>query len=385
MYSGQKLNCTEMQKEWLREKLAKDEETHFFSYDENHMSNNFDLSEEGAESGKMVHHARCPSDTYARLPHDNRPVFRIFQSRAKEEFRKPPRDLGIARGDELHEAFVDAEWFKSPIGDERHKPIRTDVRFEPAKIPHHRLIKEQPFDRSKIVIKGKDFGPKSMNESVHYHSHGAPGDDRMADVGLHNATLRDEAESKIIGNKFIRTFSQGNTRKGITCIDREERCLKDEPTLVLRGSGLDDPLPTSIRIFEPYQGFGNPNNEFQARLRENDQSAPFDVSTGGYIKRDPDVGLKKAQLSGTLGKAPWQHDNTILQKTRPKPQNQPVHFTQYVSNNNFNHSCKLANPTYTESHVVKNATRSAITQSEKSFKPYRRPVHYGCQHVQEVS
>lgn len=384
-YSTQKLNSTELQKEWLREKLVKDEEKYFFSYDETHMSNNFDLSKEGAESGIRRHHARCPTDTYARLPHDDRPVWRTIPSRPKEEFRKPPKDLGIARGDELHEAFVDGEWFKMPIGDERHKPIRTDVRFEPSKIPHHRLIKEQPFDRSKVVIKGKDFGPKSMWESVHYNAHGAPGDDRMSDVALQNATLRDEEKSKIIGNTYIRTFSQGNTRKGITCTDREERLLKDEATKVLRGSGIDDPLPTSIRIFEPYHAFGNPNNEFQARLRENDQSAPYDVSTGGYIKRDPDVGLKKSQLSGTLGKAPWQHDNTILQRTRVKPKSEPKHFTKYVSSNNFDHSCKLANPTHTESHVWKNATRTAVAQSERSLKPYRRPVDYGCQHVQQVS
>ena len=29
-----------------------------------------------------------------------------------------------------------------------------------------------------ITVCGEPFGPKSMLESVHYHAHGAPGDDR---------------------------------------------------------------------------------------------------------------------------------------------------------------------------------------------------------------
>lgn len=282
-----------------------------------------------------------------------------------------PREISPARGDELNEAFVENEWNKLPIGDSRHKPIAEHRRFEPNKIPHHRKITERPFDKGRITVMGQDFGPKSMYESVHYHAHGAPGDDRHADVAGHNVTMRDEEKNKIIGNQFIRTFSQGNTRRGVTCTDREEVLLKDPPTKVLRGSGLDDQLPTTIRTFEQYHTVGNPNVEFQARMRENDTSAPFDVSTGGYIKRDPNIGTKLAVQSGTLQRAPWRHGATDMPA-------KPVHF-QYVSNNDFNATRMPGKSIHNESHVWKNASRTALSATEKSVKQFQRPKDYGVQ------
>merc|ERR1719487_2310615 len=141
--------------------------------------------------------------------------------------------------------------------------------------------------------------------------------------------------------------------------------------MVLRGSGVDDPLPTSIRIFEPYQHIGNPSVEFQARLRENDSSAPYDVASGGYIKRDPNIGKKMAVQSGKLGRAPWRHGAT--EPGQPKPN------FQYVSQADFSTIRNPGKSIHDESHVWKNATRMSISQSERSLKPYRRPVDYGVQ------
>lgn len=343
-----------------------------YSYGPTYSSQNFELTAEGAESGIRQWQGNRPNDTYARAPGDNREVWRSHPARPKEEFRKPPNSLDNAGGDELHEPFCDGEWFKLPIGEDRHKPTKVHVRYEPSKIPHERRITERPFDKSQITVMGEDFGPRSMFSSVHYNAHGAPGNDRHADVEGHNVTLRDEHQNKIHGNKFLRTFSQGETRRGVTSTDKQEVLLKDDPTMVLRGSGVDDPLPTSIRIFEPYQHIGNPSVEFQARLRENDTSAPYDVASGGYIKRDPNIGKKMAVQSGTLGRAPWRHGATEGFQHKQKG-------SQYVSQADFSTIRNPGKSIHDESHLWKNATRMSISKSERSLNPYRRPVDYGVQ------
>jgi hypothetical protein len=296
-------------------------------------------------------------------------VWRSTPARPKEEFRKPAKDIGAARGDELNEPFVDGQWHKFSPGEHRHQPKAVHIRYEPTKIPHHRRLTERPFDRSQISAKGEDFGPRSMWDSVHYYAHGAPGDDRNADIQGKNVTERDELKNQNISTHFIKTFSQGQTRKGVTCIDREECLLKDEPSMKFRGSGLDDAHPTTIRTFEPYQGFGNPAVEFQARMRENDSAAPYDVATGGYIRRDDGIGLKRAVQSGTLLRAPWRHE-AAAQPAKPK------HFS-YVSQNDFQCTRMPGKTLHTESHVWKNASRTSLNLTERSSMPFRRPADYG--------
>lgn len=371
LYSGQKLNCVEKQKRWMRETMKTQEPHTMYSYAPNYLSQTFELTEEGAESGIRSHHPRCPRDTYARLPGDNREVWRATPARPKEEYRKPPRELSPARGDELNEQFVDGEWHGFKMCESRHKPASVHLRYEPSKIPHHRRITERPFDRSQVSVKGQEFGPKSMWESVHYYAHGAPGDDRHADVEGANVTLRDEEQNKMIGHHYIRAYTQCESRRGVSDTDREELILKDPPTRILRGSGLDDKLPTTIRTFEPYHSIGNPTVEFQARLRDNDTSAPFDVATGGYIKRDPDIGKKSAVQSGTLRRAPWRHEAS-------QQPSKPVRF-EYVSTNDFDATRMPGKTIHTESHLWKNASRTSLGASERSLPPYRRPQDYGCQ------
>lgn len=371
MYSGQKHNCVEKQKAWMRETMQTQAEHTMYSYAPSYMSGTFELTAEGAESGKMARDfkARCPTDTYARMQGDNRSVWRNPPARPKEEFRKPAREVGHARGDELHEQFVDGEWQKMPIGESRHKPVAEHLRYEPTKIPHHRRITERPFDKSQVTVKGEEFGPKSMWESVHYHAHGAPGADRHDDVSGANVTQRDEEKNKIRGNQFLRTFSQGQSRRGVTCTDREEVLLKDPPSKPMRGSGLDDKLPTTIRTFEPYHQVGNPTVEFQARMRDNDTSAPYDVATGGYIQRDHNIGMKLAVQSGTLHRAPWRH------RSEQQPA-KPVRF-EYVSHNDFDATRMPGKSIHDESHVWKNNSRTALGSTERSGVQYKRPQDYG--------
>merc|ERR1711879_847793 len=106
-------------------------------------------------------------------------------------------------------------------------------------------------------------------------------------------------------------------------------------------------------------------------MRENETSAPFDVSTGGYIKRDSNIGMKCAVQSGTLKRAPWRH-GAAEQPAQPK------HFT-YVSQNDFNATRMPGKTIHTESHVWKNASRTSLGISERSSAPFKRPKDYGVQ------
>jgi len=355
-----------------------------YSYGPSYASQDFQPTEEGAESGVRAIPARCPSDNYARLRGDDRPVFRNPPARPKEQFRKPEAEVSAARSEELNAGFVEGEWHKLPMGESRHKPTAVQVRYEPTKIPHHRRITERPFDRAQITVMGELFGPKSMLESVHYNAHGAPGDDRHADVSGANVTMRDEEKNKIIGNQYMRVFSQGATRRGVTDTDREELLLKDPASFLLRGSGVDDKLPTSIRIFETHHSVGNPANEFQARLRENDTAAPFDVATGGYIKRDPNIGMKLAVQSGTLQRAPWRHESSSLSHSvsPAKPKN-----FEYASHNDFNATRMPGRSLHNESHVWKNASRTSLGfhETNRSLPQYKRPKDYGVQIPQQTA
>merc|ERR1719324_1016666 len=75
LYSGQKLNSAELQKDWLRKHMDREQDRKTYTYCPAYNSSNFEFS--GAESpGRKEHRARCPNDTYSRLPGDHRNPFR---------------------------------------------------------------------------------------------------------------------------------------------------------------------------------------------------------------------------------------------------------------------------------------------------------------------
>merc|ERR1712194_861729 len=106
----------------------------------------------------------------------------------------------------------------------------------------------------------------------------------------------------------MHTFSQGTTRKCVQQADMMESLAKDSYRHMKPGmEHTYTPQPQSIYIAEKYHDQGRPDKDFQARMRENDSSPPFDVTTGCYVPRDNEIGTKRAMMSGTLGKAPWRH------------------------------------------------------------------------------
>lgn len=372
LYSGQKLNCVEQQKEWMRATMDTQQDKKMWTYNPAYATANFEFSG-AAPPGVKSHQSSCPNDTYARLEGDSRPIWRPNHPRDKEEFRKPARDLGHARPEELKEAFVENEWHVLPIGQERRKPVSTTVRFEPDKIPHHRKTTERPFDPARKQPLATDFGPRSGFESVHYHGR-MPGENRYEEGEKHNVEKREAEASKILHHKSMKTFSQGATRKCVQDADRYEHILKDPPSLTLAGD-VDAPHPVTIRTTEPWHEYGCPHKEWQARLRENDASPPLDVTTGAYLPRDPEVDMthpKRASQSGKLGKAPWRHGGVpggAMTLNRGA--------TEYPCDVDFDVTRQPPKSQLCENQLWKNASRTDITTRDRKHMNYRRPADYG--------
>merc|ERR1740121_1523671 len=126
-------------------------------------------------------------------------------------------------------------------------------------------------------------------------------------------------------------------------------------------------FPVSIRTEEPYHDHGNPAKEWHCRLRENDCSAPYDVTTGGHVPRDKSFGTKEGCMSGKLGKAPWRHGSD-------HDRTQPLH-PQYMSQHNFDLTKQPPTSKACEAHLSKSASRKSVTFQEKmSTAAYARPA-----------
>ncbi|CAE7946957.1 unnamed protein product [Symbiodinium sp. KB8] len=373
LYSSQKLNSAELQKEWLRKHMAGHESEKVWTYNPTYMSQNFEFAG-AAPPGVPKPPPPRPNDTYARLEGDDREVFRIVQARQREAFRKPPRDLDQSTVELLHEPFEEGEWFRIDLGEERTQPVAVVETFEPGKVPHNRRYTSTPFDPQHMLMgQEHDFGPKSLYESVHYHGR-RPDEDRQEQYLEHNIKEMEAAASKIRFHHEMKTFTQGISRTGVTDLDRSERVLKDAPSYPMRGR-VDGRLPESMRTMEPFHELGRPDLEWHARLRENDDTAPLDVFTGAHIKRDPEAGTgaKRSCMSGSLTKAPWRHEGTI--KSLAAASSKSV---TYVSAHNFNAASKPPQSRFCEDQLWKSASRMGITGTERSEAlQYRRPHHYG--------
>lgn len=366
LYSGQKLNSGELQKEWLRRRMDFQQGERLWSFCPEYGSQCLEFS--GVAPPGILGNL---ADTSAEKDCGARSPWRLPMARPKEAFRKPPRELGEGRSDWLKEPFKENEWIRLAVGDERHRPVAAHTYYDPEQVPHLRRTTERPFDSTHIQMHGaSDFGPKSVYESVFYHGR-APGEDRYEEAECQNWESEILADRKILDGKFMRTFA--TTRQGITDADRCEAVLKDEPKSVARKStGLSEEaeaLPFTVRMGEPYRHVGRPDKEWHARLRENDGSPPYEASTGTYLPRDCEAGrTRRGRMSGTLGKAPWQHGS--LAKTAGGV---------YPTADDFDLGRKPPRSKAVETQVHKCSSRAPVQASEREHLPYRRPVHYGVQ------
>jgi len=213
-------------------------------------------------------------------------------------------------------------------------------------------------------------------QSTKLRSESAPevGLDVFREAEDYNKRERELAASKILDRTNMRApmrfFSEGGTRHGVTDLDRYEPTMKDTASFPLRGR-VDGALPVTIRNHETYHDVGKPQLEWHARLRENDMSPPYEANTGAYLPRDPQAGTKRGCMSGTLYKAPWQHgaSKETLAKSAVK----------YPSTKDFNNTKQAPKSRLCENQIHKNASRTSLSQEEKTGLPFRRPADYGAQ------
>jgi len=377
LYSSQKLNSAELQKEWMRKHMDNHASEQMWSYNPAYMSGNFEFSG-AAPPGVQAHQPSCPSDTYARLGGDDREIFRVTQARPPEAFRRPGRDLDQATVELLHEPFEENEWHQLAVGDGRRRPVRVEHSFHTDKLPHHRKKTVRPFDSQHNLLRpGSEFGPAADFESVHYHGR-RMNETRHEQYEERNVREREIAASGIRSTRELKTFSETTNRKGITDLDRNERMAKDKSYMEFRGR-LDARHPETMRTMETYHDLGRPDLEWHARLRENDLSPPLEVMTGTYIKRDPLVGTgsKRAVMSGKLAKAPWQHETGTMKSLANATNRAPL--SKYGSQTDFRTNAKAPSSRAVEEQLWKTASRTGIAQHERSRREYLRPHHYGVQ------
>eukprot|EP00747_Dinoflagellata_sp_TGD_P212465 gnl/TRDRNA2_/TRDRNA2_85555_c0_seq1.p1 gnl/TRDRNA2_/TRDRNA2_85555_c0~~gnl/TRDRNA2_/TRDRNA2_85555_c0_seq1.p1 ORF type:complete len:1245 (+),score=270.97 gnl/TRDRNA2_/TRDRNA2_85555_c0_seq1:46-3780(+) len=115
-YSSQKLNCTEMQKKHMREKMAQQScRNSLFTYPSEFNSGCFPLNDEEIAIDKMMRAA----DPNWKDP-KNRPKWRYPKTREPEEFKRLDRDVSLARKEELASAWVENEFIQvSTLKNER--------------------------------------------------------------------------------------------------------------------------------------------------------------------------------------------------------------------------------------------------------------------------
>lgn len=364
IYSQQRLNCCEKQKEWLRKHMETEKEQKLWSYCPQYNSCTFEL-EGAAEPGVPVLKSSRLNNSYANLPGDDRPAFRLPHARPAEEFKKPDRDL-----DNLQEPFIANEWHKVACSDSRHKPTAVYHTFDMNKVPHHRTTTVRPFDPPLVLgCHGSLLGPKSDFESVYYDARPAGGTFEDDDL-VRNREEWQKEKNKIRDGHWMKTWDKGSTRNGVTDTDRYERLLKDKPCPKLKGG--HEPAPVTIHTSEGFHELGSPTHEWQARLRENDGSPPFNVGTGAYVARDPNIGTRRARFSGKLTKAPWQHGAECDTRTM-----RAMARGMYPSNSDFNLTRPPPKSKITEMQLSKSASRLPIASLERTQVQYLRPSHYG--------
>lgn len=324
LYSGQKLNSAELQKDWMRQHMEHQQGSKTWTYSPAYSSSSFEFS--GAQPpGVHAHQAVKPNDTYSRRD-ASAPAFRVHPARTQEEFRKPPRDVHYTRSEGLHEPFVENEWRRTAVGQERAAPVATEVRFEPDKIPHHRRVAHRPFEvaRGKGEL-GKNFGPASTFESVHYHGR-LPGEDLYTAAALHARREEEAAAAKIIGSKTMWSH-EVSTRQGITDLDRDE--------------GVGIPKESA--------------SHFASTTVPRSSTRVTSIFTAAETSAD-------SGRSFQLGKSSLQQKSST--RAFPSP--------------DFNLTRQPPRSRLCENQVWKGSTRKPVNQTERSSSlPYLRPAQYG--------
>eukprot|EP00391_Amoebophrya_sp_Ameob2_P001228 CAMPEP_0179004542 /NCGR_PEP_ID=MMETSP0795-20121207/13366_1 /TAXON_ID=88552 /ORGANISM="Amoebophrya sp., Strain Ameob2" /LENGTH=1339 /DNA_ID=CAMNT_0020698823 /DNA_START=193 /DNA_END=4212 /DNA_ORIENTATION=+ len=362
IYSGQKLQSSELQKQYMRKQMWDLQEKYMWTYSPIYNSSAFEfLDLPSGRPGNVAMREEVPVAA-------SKVKFQYPKASTDEELKKLARDVTDYRKWELQTfPWAENEWNIMPVGVERRKPINGKKIFDADRVPHLREHNERPFDASLIERRIKEFGPKSMNETVH-----EAGDVYENAILERNKKEKEETEKGRIGPDVLHFYNKDYTRNGVTDLDRYDVVRKDYPAY--RGIRFDQKfmpkgikkkygkhkilekvlgqLPTSMRIAENWDETA-PQMEFEARMRSNDVDPPYNVRTNLYLSRHTDKDLpgfnptlftKRSFHVGNMGPAPWKHSSATFNKNRTRSTKQlssAIRGTaydyeqKYVSNRDF--------------------------------------------------
>lgn len=225
IYSGQKLNCVEKQKKAMRKSIKPLEGKNAYTYSPTYASLQFPLVDE-EEARKTVHELR-PNVVHI----EGKKQWKWPPAPDKDHFKKMPRDVSLARSEELKYPFVEHEWFSIPR--------RSFFPLPPG---------ERPFDVAAIHKGVDNFGPATQFESVH-----DCGEQYRLQIIKDNKEENERQKSKILVDDPNMYFWNPN-RYAVTTMDRFEQILHDEPKkLGIRfESSFQKRAPNAKRIAQKY-------------------------------------------------------------------------------------------------------------------------------------
>ncbi|CAD7939528.1 unnamed protein product [Amoebophrya sp. A120] len=392
IYSGQKLQSSELQKQYMRAQMWPLQEKCMWTYSPIYNSSAFEFEElPTGRPGNVAMREEVP--VVGKVP------FQYPKARESEEYKKPQSDVSDFRKWELETfPWAENEWHGLAVGAERRKPINAKKIFDAERVPHLREHNDRPFDASLIERRNREFGPKSMNETV--HEAGVVYENHVIEINRKEKEIR---EAGRIGPDVMGFYNKDYTKNGVTDIDRYEQILKDKPNM--RAIRFDQkfmpkpirkkygkhsilekiikPLPSSMRIAENWDETA-PQVEYEARMRQNDGDAPYNVKTNLYLSRhtekdlpgfNPTLFTKRSFHVGNMGPAPWRHQQMTFNKNRTRSLKQistsirhPAYDYEkkYVSNRDFDRYSRPARNYAREDFIEKNAAREDMSPMERT-------------------
>ncbi|CEM04086.1 unnamed protein product [Vitrella brassicaformis CCMP3155] len=153
LYSSQKLNSGELQRDALRKRFQKKDKETLWTYSPEYNTQSFGMVDWKGLTFR--------DDVPGKVPH--KLAWRFPKARPPQAFRQPPRDISDARRHELSTSWEENEWRAElqPPSQQRGAPFSVNTTES---IPPH-----QPFGPSTIMWdEGHLFGPTSLFRSVHH-------------------------------------------------------------------------------------------------------------------------------------------------------------------------------------------------------------------------
>ncbi|CAD7942483.1 unnamed protein product [Amoebophrya sp. A25] len=392
IYSGQKLQSSELQKQYMRQQMWPLQEKFMWTYSPIYNSSAFEFDE--LATGRPGNVAMREDKPIAgKVP------FQYPKAAEGETFKKPLRDVTDYRRWELETfPWAENEWHGLAVGAERRKPINAKKIFDAERVPHLREHNDRPFDPNLIERRIKEFGPKSMWQSVH-----EAGDTYENAIIEINKKEKEEREKGRIGPDVWGFYDKDKTKNGLSTMDKYESIRHGDPVR-MRGIKFDQKfipkaikkkygkhkilertikqLPTSMRIEENWDETA-PQVEFEARMRNNDVMAPYNVKTNLYVSRHTDQDLpgfnptlytKRSFHVGNMAPAPWKHSSGTFEKQKTQSLKQISsairgidydYEQKYVSNRDFDRYSAPARNYAREDFLEKNATRLPMLNEDK--------------------